>query len=600
MLTEARTLFFSSLRSKEHRRRQQAAAVFTALWLLSLLFTITTSFLLISVQALVLLNTAASLIASVVTQSLCSRAGTQPKYPFVFGLFRLSTVIRLGGIIFLVFGCLTTIVESLHRGMHLHHSNSYYLLCMGAVQLAFQVVYRREVRVADRVTGHHGMAGAQSEDILYQACATASSEGRAVGGGDFFKSPIDVQAAAASPTTPFVGGRTVQNKTATVVLYLLCPLSCVAVSVLLMLTHSALYDTAGALLLAGYYGYVGYYEGSTMLDLLMNKSVTDLRRSRNLERCLRNVKMLDGVLQVQSTVWWNTNVSDSMLLIRIRLMSGCDACAVSQAVRRQLVDLATHVYVECFPANGAEGGIGDGSPMIWGLSTLNAHGHSHDHGHCHEHDHEHSHSHDHGHGHDHDKHEHEHARRADSDGEFGNAEYSSSTRELGGETNCSAFPPPPPGQTAPVLPFNATGCAAARPSERAAVTSFPAPPSSSSAVAGNDGGDYRRNQPQPPYNAEVADTSTAYPAPPIVTPPSFTQAPYGRYDQGSHSAPMVGSVRHGQPMLRNSSSGVGGFPLAPPSSTARPGDAPPPPVYASFRPPAADDLRRHSASHDYV
>lgn len=631
MLQEARVLFFSSLRNKEHKRRQEAAVVFTVLWMLSIAFTIMTTFLLISVQALVLLNTAASLVASVVTQSLCSRAGTQSTYPFVFGFYRLSTVIRLGGIIFLVFGCLTTVVESLHRGMHVHHSNHYYLLCMGSLQLAFQILYRREVRIADRVTGHHGMAGAQSEDILQQACtAAANNEGRAVGGGDFFKTSIDVQCAASSPNSLGVAGghRTVHNRTTSMLLYLLCPITCVMVSVFLTISDGALFDTIGALLLAGYYGYTGYVEGKTLLDLLMNKSVTDSRRNRNLERGLRNVKMLDGVLQVQSTVWFNLNVAESVLLIRIRLMSGCDACAVSLAVRRQLMDLATHVYVECFPANGTDSSLGESSPLSWSSPTINGHGHSHDHGHSHSHGHDHSHSHGHGHGHDR---THEHELSDDAVGVFGSEERSKSSKGFSSGPSRGSILPASPGYVSTVTsPYTAASVSAAAPpasafamahqKEGATPMAFPAPPLSASASGDVGYGYAARNGateeelrragplslPPPPFSTDRGayggsrGPGNAYPAPPLPAAPSFPQAPY-MPSPGVYAAATAGDGRYGQPALRGAAlvNGVGGSGSLLPPSSPRSGDAPPP-VYTPFRAAPKDEGKRATAAQEYV
>ncbi|CAM43000.2 conserved hypothetical protein [Leishmania braziliensis MHOM/BR/75/M2904] len=409
MMQEALRLFRIPARSKGHRRQQQATIIFTLLWGTSIIFIIFTPFLIASVQALVLLNTAASLMAAVVTLSLCSRADTQQNYPFCFGLYRLSVVVRLGSTVFLVFGCVTTVVESLHRGIHAHHSSPLFLLSLGGVQLLSQIVFCRDVRLTDRVTGHHGMAGVQSEDILQMLYAAACRErcaGRDGSSFEEFHCPSSVSGHGRSPMahgSPSGVQRTVHNSSATMVVYLLCPITCVVASVVMLVTDSAAPDVIGALFLAIYYSYVGYQNGRDMLDLLMNKSVTDTRRLHKLERCLRNIKVLDGVLLVQSTVWWNINASESMLLIRLRLMSGSDACAVSHAVRKQLFELATYVYVECFPASSANG-LGDSAPSSWGTPLTGAHGHSHGvHGHSHSH-HRHNHksdqSHDHGNSHD--------------------------------------------------------------------------------------------------------------------------------------------------------------------------------------------------------
>ncbi|AYU81743.1 Cation efflux family, putative [Leishmania donovani] len=406
MLQEVCTLLFTPSRDKGVRRWQQAAITFSGLWGISIFFMISTSFLIASMQALVLLNTAASLTAAAVTQSLCSRAGTQQSYPFGFGLYRLSVVVRLGSTIFLVFGCVTTMVESLHRGTHGHHSNPSFLLALGGLQLLSQLVFLRDVCLTDRVTGHRGMAGAHSEDLLHLLCVSACRDRRGMGGGGFFEefhSPSSALAQSQPPGgSPAVHGpscgaqRTMRRNFTQTAVYLLCPITCVVASLLMVVTDSSLPDVVGALWLAVYYAYVGYRNGRDMLDLLMNKCVTDPRRLRNLEQCLRNIKMLDGVLQVQSTVWWNLNVSESMLLIRLRLMSGSDACSVSHAVRRQLAELATYVYVECFPANGAND-LGHSTQLSWGASLMGAHGHSHGvHGHNHGgvqgHEHGHSHS----------------------------------------------------------------------------------------------------------------------------------------------------------------------------------------------------------------
>ncbi|CBZ29578.1 conserved hypothetical protein [Leishmania mexicana MHOM/GT/2001/U1103] len=418
MLQEVRTLLFTPSRDKGVRRWQQAAITFFGLWGISIFFMISTSFLIVSVQALVLLNTAASLTAATVTQSLCSRAGTQQSYPFGFGLYRLSVVVRLGSTVFLVFGCVTTVVESLHRGTHGHHSNPFFLLALGGVQLLSQLVFLRDVCLTDRVTGHRGMAGAHSEDLLHSLCASACSGRRGMVGGGFFEefhSPSSALAQSQPPGgspvahTPSCGAqRTMRRNCTQTVVYLLCPITCVVTSLLMVATDSSLPDVAGALCLAVYYAYVGYQNGRDMLDLLMNKCVTDPRRLRNLERCVRNIRMLDGVLQVQSTVWWNLNVSESMLLIRLQLMSASDACSVSQAVRTQLAELATYVYVECFPANGANY-LGRSTQLSWGEPLMGAHGHSHGvHVHSHGGLQGHEHGHSHGNGHDSDNGHHDH------------------------------------------------------------------------------------------------------------------------------------------------------------------------------------------------
>ncbi|KAG5495494.1 hypothetical protein GH5_03156 [Leishmania sp. Ghana 2012 LV757] len=412
MLQEVGRLFFAPSRSNEHRRWRQAAISFTVLWVVSIVFTITTSFIIASVLALVLLNIAASLTAAVVTQSLCSRGGTQQSYPFGFGMYRLSVVVRLGSIIFLVFGCATTTAECLHSGIHDHHSNPLFLFMLGVAQLLSQVVFRRYVRLADRVTGHRGMAGAQSEDIIYLS-ATACSDGRSMRGGSLFdelRKPLVASVASQSPSsspvqhgTPRDAHRTVHSKSSAIFVYLLCPITCVIASVLMAVMDSTAPDVIGALLLAAYYAYVGYQNGRDMAGLLMNKCVTDPRRLRSLERCLRNIKALDGVLLVESTVWWNVNVSESMLLIRIRLVSGAEGCVVSRSVRQQLAELATYVYVECFPAIGAND-RGESDQLSWCAPLMSTHGHCHSaHGNCHD-DHSHSrenrHSSDHVHSHD--------------------------------------------------------------------------------------------------------------------------------------------------------------------------------------------------------
>lgn len=622
MLQEARRLFFTPSRNAQHRLRQQATITFLLVWLVCMLFIISTSFLIVWVQALVVLNTAASLAAVVVTQALCSRAGTQQNYPLTFGLFRLSTVIRLGSIIFLVFGCVTTVVESIHRGMHSdHHSNPFFLLALGGLQLVAHLVFRREVRLADRVTGHRGMAGAQSEDILHQGCAASCSEGRAVGRGGFFEDYRHGPGAAGpagSPTgSPAASGslsaaqRAVHSRSAAFARFLLCPLVCIAASILMLVLDSALPDTAAALGLAVYYAFVGYRQGSELLDLLMNKCVTDPRRLRSLERCLRNVKMLDGVLQVQSTVWWNVNVSDSMLFVRVRLMSGCNASGVSQAVRKQLAELATYVYVECFPANGANG-LSESAQLSWAPPPSQAHGHSHgEHGHSHDGAHGHSHgeevhdhSHDNGHGHDHGHshgyegeqehahdHGHEHVHHSGGAAGYGNvvAETNGLTRR-GGTNN---FPGPASG-TAPY------GAAALQ----VPPMSFPAPPLQQ--VSGSSvfrtpyaaPPQQQQYQPSPPPQLPSAAVSGAaptafWPAPPYVMSgsgaqvnavpaPTFPHAPMSPY--GTSSSGGVDS-RYGQPQLRGpaaSAGAGGGFPAAPATRTL---DMPPP----SFPP-----FREHS------
>ncbi|GET91526.1 hypothetical protein, conserved [Leishmania tarentolae] len=473
MLPEVCMLLFTPSKNRRVRRWQQAAITFSGLWVISVVFIISTSFLVVSVQALVLLNTAASLAAAIVTHSLCSHAGTQRNYPFGFGLHRLSVVVRLGSTIFLVFGCVTTVVESLHHGIHGHHSSPFVPLALGGLQLLAQLVFVRDVCLTDRVTGYSGRAGAHSEDILHTLCASACSDGRGMGGGSFFEDSNHLS----KPSTQFqvsAGSKgiypissstahTMRHSCAQTAVYLLCPITCAVSSVLMVVTHSGLPDVAGALLLAIYYAYAGFRNGRDMLDLLMNKCVTDPQRLRNLERYLRSIKMLDGVLQVQSTVWWKLNASDSMLLIRLRLMSGADGCSISQAVRKQLAELATYVYVECFPAKDMND-IEQSTQLSWSAPLMGPHGHSHGvHGDCHTH-HGHSHrggvggqEHGHSHGsgqdddkghHDHD-HNHSHGHLPDGKGELNMApgRYSNGFGNIDGN--------PPTGPMSGALPYEA-------------------------------------------------------------------------------------------------------------------------------------------------
>ncbi|KAG5496248.1 hypothetical protein JKF63_02549 [Porcisia hertigi] len=411
MLQKARILFCTRSRSEHHRRWTRAAVVFALLWITSILCIIFTSLRIVSVQALVLLNTAASLTAAIVTHSRCSRAGTNPNSPFVFGLYRLSSVVRLGSIIFLVFGCVETVVESLHSCAHAHphhshHSHPLVLFFLGSVQLLSQAVFSRDVRLVDRVIGHHHMAGAQSEDILHEVYAAAYRDGLSIGGESGFgeyRHPSDASVrskldsgSTVSPDATGNAQRTVHSSFTALLVYLLCPTTCILVSVLMLLTNSAIPDMAGSLMLAPYYAYVGCQQGRDMLNLLMNKCVADPWRLRRLEGCMRNVKVLDGVLQVHSTVWWDISVAESMLLTRVRLMSGSDACAVSRAVREHLTHLARYVYVECFPANGASN-FGDNAQISWVGQLTSTHGHSHGdrddgHGCGHHHNRMHSHS----------------------------------------------------------------------------------------------------------------------------------------------------------------------------------------------------------------
>ncbi|CAG9580309.1 conserved hypothetical protein [Leishmania major strain Friedlin] len=625
MLQELCTLLFTPSRDKGVRRWQQAAIAFSGLWGISIFFTISTSFLIASMQALVLLNTAASLTAAIVAQSLCSRAGTQQNYPFGFGLYRLSVVVRLGSTVFLVFGCVATMLESLHRGTHGHHSNPFFLLALGGMQLLSQLVFLRDVCLTDRVTGHRGMAGAHSEDLLHLLCVSACRDRRGMGGGGFFEefhSPSSAWAQSQPPgESPVAHGpscgaqRTMRRSGTQNAVYLLCPITCVVASLLMVVTDSSLPDVAGALWLAVYYAYVGYRNGRDMLDLLMNKCVTNPRRLRNLERCLRNIKMLDGVLQVQSTVWWNVNVSESMLLIRLRLISGSDACSVSQAARKQLAELATYVYVECFPANGVND-LGHSTQLSWGASLMGTHGHTNGvHGHSHRGVQGHEHGHTHGNGHDDDNGHHNHgcdhshshlfagkgevslaARRCSN--EFGNINGDPRTDSVGAD-----------------LPYGEQGFPAAVPSTAYAggtptALAFPTPPA---ATSGGFDSSAKRHSPAsgaPPigrpssgqalsmaYDAANSSATLAMPSP-------FTGFPHGTSRSCGRGCTNAGSrfAQHAPGDTAAEAADSLRNPAAPSSRLP----AIPPPVFTPFRDGGVrigSDVRRgapHSGTYDHV
>lgn len=416
MLTSAYELFWAKSRSREHQRRRRAAVAFGCLWIASLVASISSSFLLLSIQSLVLLNTTVSLAANVITQSLLFKTTSAPpsgrtSYPFCFGLQRLSVVVRLGGAVFLVFGCITTMVESLHRGTHVHEGHPFPLLTMAVAHAALLLLFARDVLAVDRVTGYSSSSGQEWEELLHKSyaattAASAAADHKAMGGGELFVEKDEMMALATLP-------RGVARITAAMVVFFLCPTAAFLVFLAMFSAAGAIADMAMSIALAAFYLRVGYREGFEMLSLVMNKSICGERQGRNLDRLLRGVKMLDGVLQVYSTIWWRINVVDSMVLVRLRLMSGSDAAAVSMAVRKLLSEVATYVYVECFPPNGGDisgASAMDPRSMSWlpaphshshAVST-SCHGHSHSHGQapeehhghhhdCHSHDHDHEH-----------------------------------------------------------------------------------------------------------------------------------------------------------------------------------------------------------------
>ncbi|ORC88290.1 uncharacterized protein TM35_000171620 [Trypanosoma theileri] len=362
---------------------------------------------------------------------------------FCFGVNRLHVLICFGAAVFVVFGCLALIGESLHHALHPPDTSPLLLLTVGIAHVLLFTYYAAEIDAYDHISGQPRTLTALRSSFANTTNTTSSSNTRK----ETTVSPTGVHPAANANAARRSLWSSLQVAAARAAGPLVCVVSCL----ILWMGGQPLWALVAVLLLAAHTAVRAVASARAMAALLLNNVVQQPADVAACERALRAVRLTDGVLLVQSSIVWEVAPGERMALVRLRITSDADPAAVSAAARSILAGIATHVFVEARTTQDDEDDDDDENS---GNDSYSSSAHHHHHSHSHSHAHSHSHVHHNGEGHDHDHdHSHEHHGECTLEMEHltGMNEDLSSIGRSGGEVASSAsiggemmsFPQPP-------------------------------------------------------------------------------------------------------------------------------------------------------------
>ncbi|EAN95791.1 hypothetical protein C3747_55g11 [Trypanosoma cruzi] len=373
--------------SPEAGRLRKISAVFLMLWILDLVMSIYFDCLILKVNALVVLNISVALVAAALSCQYghdcavlpCSKGkdglsvapsdnnlvkrernwiqnDTEVNSVFSFGLKRLFVLISFGSSVFVMFGCLTVIGEGLQHAFHSSDMPYSLLFVIGFCHIVLFTAYAEEINAYDCISGR----GFENRDVHNL------SNGKMTHLSHHLQEPVNDSVGI----LPF--GSAILRATSCAY----APLTCIAVSLMTMLRRTFLWEMAGALLLASYTFVIATRKVKDMAWLLTNNSVCHPSFVAARDRAIRSVKLVEGVLQVKFSVFWEVKKDEIMAIMCLRIMSSADPSAVTVAVRKILEGVATYVFVEArFPNDE------DDDTNILKVDHLSHH-HSHGHGCC--------------------------------------------------------------------------------------------------------------------------------------------------------------------------------------------------------------------------
>ncbi|CAD2216239.1 hypothetical protein AGDE_13430 [Angomonas deanei] len=363
----ALTLFLERPKNAAHRRRKVAAICFAVVYLYMIFCIVQCNYLLVNVQAFAVLHTSLSIGSVVIGESLANSSVGGDRYPFCFGLERLSLLFRTGGVCFFFFGCLTTISEVAHKAMHDAHTNVPLVLSCGLIHFVVLLVFRSDVLLCDRVFGARSSYGGppREEEVIEDVCRSSD--------------PV-----ASRDVADISGAYFVPKKRRTLLLWAnmcLAPLTTIVIVLLgrFPLFRNSRLDVIGGFGLSVYYLSVSSEQAKWMLQLFLNNRPTTSSKCAAVDNLIGQVERMSGVIRVHSVMLWSVTVRDQMCIVRLIIAPHTEGAFLSRQARTLLETVVRQAMVECY----LEGEIPD--PILVKTTTAHSHSHSHSHGHPHSH-----------------------------------------------------------------------------------------------------------------------------------------------------------------------------------------------------------------------
>ncbi|KAH9578699.1 hypothetical protein LSM04_002556 [Trypanosoma melophagium] len=406
-------------------RLRRISAFFFILWLVDLFLGIYCECLVLNVNALVVFNVWVSLVGAAISHHYSSSAVTPPQVVgteclqrsprgsnrvkaretspsrvcgeagktdgFCFGLKRLYVLICFGAAVFVLFGCLAVIGESLQHALHPPDYSPLLLLTVGIMHILLFTHYAAEIDAYDHISGQPATPAVLRSCDTIITNASNSREKTAV-------RPTVAQALAKAKAAH----KSLLKSLREAVSRAAAPIACVASSLIMCVGGRPLWGLLVFLLLTAHVAIRTVSSGSLMAALLLNNVLQRPEDIAACERALRAVRLIDGVLLLQSSIVWDVTPGERIALVELRLTSDADPTAVCAAARGVLTGIAKHVFVEARTTHEEDDDDDDnantGSESFPSWSQQNQRHHSHSHAHSHSHHNGEKHDDDHHHG----------------------------------------------------------------------------------------------------------------------------------------------------------------------------------------------------------
>nr|CCC54102.1 conserved hypothetical protein [Trypanosoma vivax Y486] len=242
---------------------------------------------------------------------------------FCFAMRRLHTLISFSAAIFVIFGCLTTLCELVESMVDIHSGPSFTLLFIGIVHLVFVTVFGKEVDAYDRVSG----------------MGQVQREGRNL-------PPIDAYMALLRRPLLLTNTFIFHNRIIYAIRRAFCSLACLLLGLLRATGCSPWWELIITLLVLIKVLDSAYRHAKRLGWLLLNNAVRDPSTQVRCDRAIRTVRMLPGVMQVQSSLFWEVSECELMALVRLRLSSSTDPAVAVREARQALENVVSYVFVD--------------------------------------------------------------------------------------------------------------------------------------------------------------------------------------------------------------------------------------------------------------
>ncbi|CBH18570.1 hypothetical protein, conserved [Trypanosoma brucei gambiense DAL972] len=290
---------------------------------------------------------------------------------YYFGAKRLHTLISFGASIFVLFGSLTVMLESVHDIAHTRQPSPKLLFLTGVAHALLITVFGGEIDAHDRISG------------------TLSSQREPRGLPSIH---VTIRQVLRRPLLLFSRAFSQQYRIIRIVLRSFSAFTCILVSLLVRLGGSSMWETIGVMLLAFYVLAVTLNQSTSMAWLLLNNATCQPNVAAKCERAIRSVQLIPGVMQIKSSCFWEVSEGELMALVQLILLTSADPLAVTQEAHKILASVAAYVFVEVRKPD-EEDNFDPGESSSY---QCHNHSHGHDHGHSHGHNHDYGHHHHHG------------------------------------------------------------------------------------------------------------------------------------------------------------------------------------------------------------